>query len=232
MNLRLEDVSAGYGRVSVLRGVDLTVPAGSAVALLGPNGAGKSTLLKVAAGHLRPTTGHVWLNDRPVERWSASARARSGMCLIPEGRGIFRLLTVRENLAMQAGGKDVDAAVAKAAGVFPILGERLHQLAGTLSGGQQQMLAVARAFVADSPLVLADELSLGLAPVIVDEIIRAVETLRAQGRSLLIVEQYAERILPIVDYVYLLHKGRIVFVGEPAQCHGSILFERYVSGAA
>ena len=232
MKLRLEDVWAGYGRVSVLRGVDLTVPAGSAVALLGPNGAGKSTLLKVAAGHIRPTRGQVWLDDQAAGRWRPSARARAGMSLIPEGRGIFRLLTVRENLAMQAGGRGVDAAVEKAAAAFPILGDRLRQVAGTLSGGQQQMLAVARAFVADSALVLADELSLGLAPVVVDEILQAVATLRAEGRSLLIVEQYAKRVLPIVDYVYLLHKGRIVFVGEPAQCQGSSLFERYVSGAA
>ena len=232
MKLQLNDVWAGYGRVSVLRGVDLTVPAGSAVALLGPNGAGKSTLLKVAAGHIRPTRGHVRLDDEPVGRWRPSARAKAGMSLIPEGRGIFRLLTVRENLAMQAGGRDVDAAVEKAAAAFPILGDRLHQVAGTLSGGQQQMLAVARAFVADSALVLADELSLGLAPVVVDEILQAVATLRAQGRSLLIVEQYAKRVLPIVDYVYLLHKGRVVFVGEPAQCESSVLFERYVSGAA
>jgi branched-chain amino acid transport system ATP-binding protein len=232
MQLRLKDVWAGYGRVNVLRGVDLVVPGGSAVALLGANGAGKSTLLLTAAGHLRPTRGHVLLDGGAVERWRPSARAKAGMCLIPEGRGIFRLLTVRENLAMQAGGHDVDAAVARAAGAFPILGERLDQIAGTLSGGQQQMLAVARAFVTEAPLVLADELSIGLAPVIVDEILAAVEKLRADGRSLLVVEQYAERILPIVDYVYVLHKGRVVFVGEPGQCRASTLFERYMHGAA
>jgi branched-chain amino acid transport system ATP-binding protein len=232
MKLRLDNVSAGYGRVNVLRGVNLTVPDGSAVALLGANGAGKSTLLATAAGHLRATAGHIWMDDAVVDRWRRSQRAKQGLCLIPEGRGIFRLLTVKENLAMQAGGRDVDSAIARAAEAFPILKERLDQVAGTLSGGQQQMLAVARAFVTESPLVLADELSMGLAPVIVDEILAAVEALRAQGRSLLIVEQYAERILPIVDYVYVLHKGQVVFVGEPAQCQASTLFERYMHGAA
>jgi branched-chain amino acid transport system ATP-binding protein len=232
MKLRLENVWAGYGRVNVLRDVNLTVPPGSAVALLGPNGAGKSTLLATAAGHVRATAGHVWMDDVAVDRWRPSLRARHGLCLIPEGRGIFRLLTVRENLAMQAGGRDVDRAIARAARAFPVLEERLDQVAGTLSGGQQQMLAVARAFATESPLVLADELSMGLAPVIVDEILAAVEVLRAQGRSLLIVEQYAKRILPIVDYVYVLHKGRVVFVGEPAQCQTSSLFERYMQGAA
>jgi branched-chain amino acid transport system ATP-binding protein len=232
MQLRFDRVSAGYGRLNVLRDADLVVPEGSAVALLGANGAGKSTLLLTAAGQVRPTRGHVFLDGRPVERWSPSQRAKAGLCLIPEGRGIFRLLTVRENLAMQARGRDVEAAIERATAAFPILGERLGQVAGTLSGGQQQMLAVARAFVSDAPLILADELSMGLAPVIVDEILAAIEKLRSEGRSLLIVEQFAERMLPIVDYVYILHKGRIVFLGEPAQCTANTVFDRYLHGAA
>jgi branched-chain amino acid transport system ATP-binding protein len=232
MQLRFDRVSAGYGRLNVLRDVDLVVPEGSAVALLGANGAGKSTLLLTAAGQVRPTGGHVFLDDRPVDRWSPSERAKAGLCLIPEGRGIFRLLTVQENLAMQARGRDVEAAIKRATAAFPILGERLGQVAGTLSGGQQQMLAVARAFVSDAPLILADELSMGLAPVIVDEILAAIEKLRSEGRSLLIVEQFAERMLPIVDYVYILHKGRIVFLGEPAQCTANTVFDRYLHGAA
>jgi branched-chain amino acid transport system ATP-binding protein len=232
MQLRFDRVSAGYGRLNVLRDVDLVVPEGSAVALLGANGAGKSTLLLSAAGQVRPTRGHVFLDNRPADRWSPSDRAKAGLCLIPEGRGIFRLLTVRENLAMQAGGRDVETAIERATAAFPILGERLSQLAGTLSGGQQQMLAVARAFVSDAPLILADELSMGLAPVIVDEILAAIEKLRSEGRSLLIVEQFAERMLPNVDYVYILHKGRIVFLGEPAQCTANTVFDRYLHGAA
>jgi branched-chain amino acid transport system ATP-binding protein len=232
MKLRLEKVWAGYAGVTVLRDVDLVVPSGAAVALVGANGAGKTTLLQTAAGAIRPTGGRVWFDDQPVERWGAAARAKAGLCLIPEGRGIFRLLTVRENLAMQARGRNVNEAVDKAASLFPILGERLQQVAGTLSGGQQQMLAMARAYISDAPLVLADELSMGLAPVIVDEIFEALQTLRSEGRSLLIVEQFVDLVLSMVDFVYVLHKGRVVFVGEPSQCRSSHLFERYMAGAA
>ncbi|HEV7865682.1 MAG TPA: ABC transporter ATP-binding protein [Acidimicrobiia bacterium] len=226
--LRLTGVRAGYRRSEVLHGVDLVVPPGAAVALLGANGAGKSTLLRVAAGLLPATGGSVWFGDERIDRLSTHDRARRGLCLIPEGRAIFRQLTVRQNLAMQVGGKDVDGAVDRAVTTFPVLGERLGQVAGTLSGGQQQMLAVARALVTDPALVLADELSVGLAPVVVDEIFEAVAALRSAGRSLLIVEQYVDRALAIADYVYIMQKGRVVFVGEPAQCRGGAVFERYL----
>jgi branched-chain amino acid transport system ATP-binding protein len=229
--LTLRDVHAGYGRVEVLRGVDLTVPDGCAVALLGANGAGKTTLLRVAAGLLPATSGDVVLDGEVVSSTRAHRRARRGLCLIPEGRGIFRPLSVRENVAMFAGGRDVGEAVLTAAGAFPMLRERLAQRAGTLSGGQQQMLAVSRALVGDSRLILADELSVGLAPVVVDEIFATIETLRRQGRGLLIVEQYVDRVLEIADYVYILHKGEIVFVGEPAQCRDARVFERYLGSA-
>jgi branched-chain amino acid transport system ATP-binding protein len=229
--LKLAGIRAGYGRVEVLRGVDLTVPDGSVVALLGANGAGKSTLLRVAAGLLTPTAGDVFIDGEPVGGGRAHARARRGVCLIPEGRGIFRPLSVRENVAMFAGGRNVDAALATAAKAFPMLGERLTQRAGTLSGGQQQMLAVSRALLGDHGLIMADELSVGLAPVIVDEIFATIDTLRAQGRSLLIVEQYVGRVLEIADYVYILHKGRIAFVGEPEQCRSGRVFEEYLGAA-
>jgi branched-chain amino acid transport system ATP-binding protein len=229
--LTLRDVHAGYGRVEVLRGVDLTVPDGCAVALLGANGAGKTTLLRVAAGLLPATSGDVVLDGEVVSSARAHRRARSGLCLIPEGRGIFRPLSVRENVAMFAGGRGVGDAVQAAAGAFPMLGERLAQRAGTLSGGQQQMLAVSRALVGKSRLILADELSVGLAPVVVDEIFATIDTLRRQGRSLLIVEQYVDRVLEIADYVYILHKGEIVFVGEPTQCRDARVFERYLGSA-
>jgi branched-chain amino acid transport system ATP-binding protein len=153
------------------------------------------------------------------------------VCLIPEGRAIFRHLTVRENLAMQVGGRGVAGAIERCVATFPRLADRLEQVAGTMSGGEQQMLAVARALVTEPALVMADELSVGLAPVIVDEIFAAVESLRARGVSLLIVEQYVERVLELADYVYLLHKGAVAFVGEPSQCRGS-LFEQYMGGAA
>ncbi|MCA1843936.1 MAG: ABC transporter ATP-binding protein [Actinobacteria bacterium] len=230
--LRLEGVDAGYGRTRVLYGVDLVVPAGSTVALLGANGAGKTTLLRVAAGLLPATRGRVVLGDRTVEREAAYARSRDGLCLIPEGRGIFRQLTVRENLAMYANSQPVAAAIDRAMAAFPVLGERLSQQAGTLSGGQQQMLAVSRALIGEAPLILADELSVGLAPVIVDEIFAALEKLRTEGRSILVVEQYVDRALTVADYVYILHKGRVVFVGEPEQCRDRRVFDRYLGSVA
>lgn len=230
--LRLEQIQAGYGRVPVLHNVDLAVPDGSTVALLGANGAGKTTLLKVAVGLLRPTSGRVVLDDEVINSSRTFRRARMGLCLIPEGRGIFRQLTVKENIAMFVSGRDLAGAVERATDAFPILGERLGQVAGTLSGGQQQILALTRALLSDARIVLADELSMGLAPVIVDEIFEALDALRRQGRSLLLVEQYVDRALAVAEYVYILHKGRVAFVGEPAQCEDHEIFERYMGSVA
>ena len=230
--LHLRDVCAGYGRTEVLHNVNLVVPTGATVALLGANGAGKTTLLHTVAGILRPTIGQIIFDHDAIESDAAWRRARQGLCLIPEGRGIFRQLTVRENLAMYAGGRNVGAAIDIAVDAFPVLGERLAQMAGTMSGGQQQMLAVARALASDAPLILADELSVGLAPVIVDEIFAAVNRLRTEGRSLLIVEQYVDRALAVADYVYILHKGRVAFVGDPADCQQQSIFDQYLGGAA
>ena len=226
--LRLQQVRAGYGRTEVLHGVDIVVPPGSAVALLGANGAGKSTLLRVAGGLLPAMSGSITLGGDEVRDAPAHARTRRGLCLIPEGRAIFRQLTVRQNLAMHVGGRAVDRAIDRTVASFPMLGERLEQVAGTLSGGQQQMLAVARALVTEPDVVLADELSVGLAPVVVDEIFEAVEVLRREGRSLLLVEQYVDRALAVADYVYILHKGSIVFVGEPAQARSADIFSQYL----
>jgi branched-chain amino acid transport system ATP-binding protein len=230
--LSLQGIRAGYGRVEVLHGVDLVVPDGSAVALLGANGAGKTTLLRTAAGLIRPTAGRITIDGATANHHATHQRAREGVCLIPEGRGIFRQLTVAENLAMFAGGRNVEDAIAASVAAFPVLGERLDQLAGTLSGGQQQMVAVCRALVVDAKFILADELSVGLAPVVVDEIFATVETLRSQGRSLVIVEQYVDRALAIADYVYILHKGRVAFVGEPERCRNDDLFSHYVGSVA
>ncbi len=168
----------------------------------------------------------------PVEGRPANARARAGLCLIPEGRGIFRRLTVRENLTMQVGRRHLNGSLEKATARFPKLGQRMDQVAGTLSGGEQQMLALARALVTDPVVVLADELSVGLAPVVVDEIFEALAVLRAEGRSLLLVEQYVERAVGIADYVYILQKGEIVFVGEPSQCASGVVFARYLGASA
>jgi branched-chain amino acid transport system ATP-binding protein len=231
LTLDVAGVRSGYGRTDVLHGVDLRVPAGRAVALLGSNGAGKSTLLKTIAGLVPTRAGSIRFQGEPVERRPANVRARAGICLIPEGRGIFRRLSVYENLAMHAGKRDVGQAIERSVSLFPILGDRLSQVAGTMSGGQQQMLALARALVTDPQLVMADELSVGLAPVVVDEILEAVALLRAEGRSLLIVEQYVHRAVELADYVYILHKGQIVFAGEPAQCASGVVFERYLGAA-
>jgi branched-chain amino acid transport system ATP-binding protein len=230
--LEVTGVRAGYMGTTVLHGIDLRVPAGAAVALLGANGAGKSTLLKAVAGLIPTTTGTIRLGSDDLTGQSADARARAGVCLLPEGRGIFRNLTVRQNLAMFVGGRGVGRAVETVARHFPRLTERMSQLAGTLSGGEQQMLSLSRALCTDPAIVLADELSVGLAPVIVDDILETIADMRAAGRSILIVEQYVSRVLEIADYVYLLHKGQVVFVGEPAQCAGQDLFERYLGATA
>lgn len=226
--LVLENVHGGYGTAPVLHGVNLVVPAGKAVALLGANGAGKTTTLKVAAGLIQPTSGRILLSGRPAEGLSAHRRSREGLCLISEGRGIFRSLSVKDNLAVFCRGRQLERAIDVAVAIFPILGTRLAQDAGTLSGGQQQMLALARVLVAEPNLIMADELSLGLAPLVVDEIFEALGRLRAEGRSLLIVEQYVGRALELVDYVYIMHKGEVVFVGEPQQCAQERVFAQYL----
>lgn len=211
--LELRDVSAGYGDHAVLRGVNLVVPDDAVVALLGPNGAGKTTLLRVATGLLRPTAGSVHLDGIEVTRWAPHRLAARGVCLVPEGRGIFRTLTVGDNLRLQAPGGD-QACVADARAAFPRLAERTDQVAGTMSGGEQQMLALVHAFVSDPSFVLLDEVSMGLAPTIVDEIFNRLGRLARSGAGLLLVEQYVTRALELADYVYILNKGRVVFSGE------------------
>ena len=227
--LTLQGVSAGYGGTRVLHEVDLVVPSGSVVALLGPNGAGKTTLLRVASGLLRPTAGQVLLDGRDATGWSPHRLARAGLAHVPEGRGIFRNLTVRENLLLLGAGVPADDAVARAVDAFPRLGERLTQMAGTMSGGEQQMLALARAYVSSPSLVLLDEVSMGLAPIIVDEIFEFVGRLARDGASLLLVEQFVTRALAAADYVYLLDRGRIDFAGEPAELDGDEVFNRYLA---
>jgi branched-chain amino acid transport system ATP-binding protein len=229
--LEVRNLHAGYQNLEVLLGVDLVGPSGRTVALLGANGAGKTTLLNAIAGLVPATAGEIVVDGRSVVSEPAHLRARDGICLVPEGRGIFRHLTVRKNIAMFLSGRDVPAALERVGEWFPRLTERLGQVAGTMSGGEQQMLAVCRALLLDAAIVMADELSVGLAPVVVDEIFEAVAALRAEGRSLLIVEQYAARVLAVADYVYILHKGTIEFVGEPAQLADGSLFHRYLGGS-
>ena len=228
--LELRGITAGYGTHTVLRDVNLTVPDHSVVALLGPNGAGKTTLLRVASGLLKPMSGQLLVDGEDATGWTPDRLARAGMCHVPEGRGIFRSLTVKDNLRLQSPPSRRQDPVPVAAGAFPKLGQRLAQRAGTMSGGEQQMLALAHAYVASSPLVLLDEVSMGLAPIVVDEIFEHLRGLAAAGAAMLLVEQFVQRALELADYVSVLKKGRIVFVGEPAQLGDSQLLNSYLGG--
>lgn len=226
--LTLRGISAGYDTGPVLRDIDLVVPDRSVVALIGPNGAGKTTLLRVASGLLKATTGQVLLDGEDITRARPHEYARRGIRHVPEGRGVFQGLNVAQNLRLQAT-PDVDRlAIPAAAKVFPRLGERLGQLAGTMSGGEQQMLALAHAYVSDPKVVLLDEVSMGLAPLIVDEIFGYLRDLARQGKSLLLVEQYVSRALALADYVYILGRGRVVFAGEPSELGDELVTESYL----
>ncbi|HEY3604393.1 MAG TPA: ABC transporter ATP-binding protein [Sporichthyaceae bacterium] len=230
--LELRRVNAGYGGTRVLRDVTLRVPDGSVVALLGANGAGKTTLLRVAAGLLRPDDGQLVIDGVDVTGEAPNRLVRHGVCHVPEGRGVFPSLTVRENLVVQAPPGQHSEAIEKAAGAFPILGKRLNQVSGTLSGGEQQMLALARAYIQSPKVILLDEVSMGLAPLIVDEIFEFLSRLAESGASLLLVEQYVTKALALSDYVYLLQRGEVAFVGEPGELDGEDLFARYLGHTA
>jgi branched-chain amino acid transport system ATP-binding protein len=223
----LDHVRAGYGDVTVLRDVSLVVPPSTVVALLGPNGAGKTTLLRVASGLLRPSAGRLLLDGNDMTRAAPHTLANAGVCHVPEGRGIFPSLTVRDNLLLQVRRGERDA-IAHAVDAFPRLGERLSQLAGTLSGGEQQMLTLARAYVSGPRVILLDEVSMGLAPKIVDEVFAFLQRFADAGASLLLVEQYVTRALELADYVYMMNRGRIVFCGEPAELEKEDVFMRYL----
>jgi branched-chain amino acid transport system ATP-binding protein len=231
--VELAGVCAGYGRVEVLRDLDLVVPEGALVSLVGPNGAGKTTTLRVIAGLLRPSDGQVRLDGRPLGRRQPFEVARAGVCLIPEGRGIFPALTVRENLAMQLQGADPGGSrLDRAFEYFPRLRERSGQRAGTLSGGEQQMLAMARAVVNEPRVLLLDEISMGLAPLIVEQLFETVAALASAGTTILLVEQYLTYALRLSDLVYVLAKGRVAFVGEPEELVASGAAEQLAYGSA
>jgi branched-chain amino acid transport system ATP-binding protein len=228
--LELRNVTAGYGRHIVLRNVDLVVPDRSVVALLGPNGAGKTTLLRVASGLLKPMDGQILIDGEDATGWPPERMSTTGMCHVPEGRGIFRGLSVRDNLRLMAPPSVDLSGIDVAAEAFPRLGDRLAQRAGTMSGGEQQMLAMARAYVSSSRLVLLDEVSMGLAPKIVAEIFDHLRRLAAGGAALLLVEQYVQKALALADYVFILKKGRIQFAGESGQLADDHLLTSYLGG--
>ena len=226
--LILDGIVAGYGATTVLRDVSLTVPDHSVVALLGANGAGKTTLLRVASGLIPSSSGSITLDGQDLTHRSPHELVSAGICHVPEGRGVFPNLTVRENLLIQARGGEKDEALDRATTAFPRLGERLGQVARTMSGGEQQMLALARTYVQRPKVVLLDEVSMGLAPKVVDEIFEFFHLLRDEGVSLLLVEQYVVRALEVADVVYLLGRGEVAFAGDPGELDGEDVFSQYV----
>jgi branched-chain amino acid transport system ATP-binding protein len=206
------------------------------VALLGPNGAGKSTTLRTISGVVRAEEGTISYFGRRIERAPAYRIARWGLVHVPEGRGIFPSLSVRENLDMAAtvAGGDGNGAdpVDEATALFPVLGNRLRQTAGSLSGGEQQMLSLTRAIMARPRLLMVDEISMGLAPIIVAQLFEALRQIAADGASLLLVEQYVEAALELADYVYVMDKGCVIDVGEPSDMRAGNLVEAYLGGVA
>jgi branched-chain amino acid transport system ATP-binding protein len=221
--LQLTDVHACYGRIKVLHGVDLTVPRGQVVALLGPNGAGKTTTLLVATGQHPAESGCVHVAGRHVNGVKPDELARIGMCTIPEGRGVFRNLTVRENLKMATyAGTPEAQVVERAVARFPRLGERINQVVGTMSGGEQQMLAMARGLATDPALLIIDELSMGLAPLIVAELYEIVAGIAREGVSILVVEQFARTVLGVADQAVIMQHGRVIASGSPADLEAEL----------
>jgi branched-chain amino acid transport system ATP-binding protein len=219
--LSLDDLSVSYGNIAAVQGLNLRVNRGEIVTLIGSNGAGKSTTLRTISGLLRPRSGQVVFEGRRISGMAGHDVVRAGICHSPEGRRIFQRMTVSENLDLGAFlRKDTDQ-VAKdrerVLDLFPVLRERLQQKAGTMSGGEQQMLAVARALLGNPRLLLLDEPSMGLAPVLVDVIFETIERIREQGVTVLVVEQNALAALRIADYAYVLESGRLTLEGPAAE---------------
>jgi branched-chain amino acid transport system ATP-binding protein len=215
--LRLENLHAGYGPITALRGLDLVVAPGELVCLIGANGAGKTSTLRAISGLLAPSQGRIVFDGRDIHGREPAAILRAGIAHCPEGRRVFPYLTVEENLAMGAYVRRDRAAIADDVGEvcrhFPILAERRRQMAGTLSGGEQQMLAIARALMARPRLVLFDEPSLGLAPTIVETTFGIIADIRRRGTTVLMVEQNAYAALRMADRAYVMETGRIVLEG-------------------
>jgi branched-chain amino acid transport system ATP-binding protein len=230
--IELRDVRAGYGRIEVVHGVSLEVPRASVYALLGPNGAGKTTTLKVAAGRHKAASGCVHVAGFHVNGASPESLAKAGVCSIPEGRGIFPNLSVADNLRMWTyGGVETARVEELTYARFPILGQRRTQLAGSLSGGEQQMLAMSRALTTEPAVLLLDEISMGLAPRIVAELYEIVAQLAAEGIAILLVEQFAHTALSVANRAAVMTHGRIQQEGSPDEI-ADALSDAYLGGAA
>jgi len=230
--LELRNITAGYGTVTVLRDVTLAVPDNATVALLGPNGAGKTTILRVACGMIRPTSGQVLIDGKDVTGQPPHKIAREGIIHVPEGRGIFPSLTVTDNILLQSPPGEFRRGFKIATETFPRLGERAKQISRTMSGGEQQMLALSHAYVSNPHVVLLDEVSMGLAPKIVEEIFQYLTDLGQKGVAQLLVEQYVGQALKMADYVYILDRGRISFAGEPGEISEETIMNSYLGSLA
>jgi branched-chain amino acid transport system ATP-binding protein len=221
--LEVSHLYAGYGKATVVRDLNLTVPEGSTVALLGPNGAGKTSTLGALTGMVKVSSGAIRLHGVNIGGLSTYERAKRGLALIPEGRGVFPGLSVGENLALAAdSARDVNGSwkseqMARVYEMFPPLRERTKQRAGSLSGGEQQMLAMSRAFLSNPKVLLMDEISVGLAPLIVELLYDAVRQLQQDGTTIVLVEQYLTYALKFADICYVMGKGSVTFVGEPEE---------------
>ena len=218
--ITLRDVRASYGSVEVLHGVTLDAPAGAVTAILGPNGAGKSTTLKAIAGLSPVRAGSVLWAGRDITKLTALQRAKAGMLLVPERRGIFPDLTVEDNLEVFSDTRDVHESCEVAFDAFPVLRDRLPQRAGSLSGGEQQMLAMSRVLLQKPQVLLLDEISFGLAPLVTQQLFEVVTELARSATTVLLVEQHLNDALRLADVVYVLSRGEVVFAGEPGELEG------------
>ena len=234
--LRIRNVSAGYAGIAVLHGVSLHVAQGETVCLVGANGAGKSTLLQVVSGLIRPFSGELRFEDADLTTLPPHRIVAAGLVQVPEARELFPSMTVRENLDLgafalrRAAQAEIRANRARLLELFPVLGQRLEQKAGTLSGGEQQMLAIARALMAKPRLLILDEPSLGLAPLVIKEIFRTLRDLRAEGLTILLVEQNALAAMRISDRAYVLQAGRMLLSGTSEELQGNDDFRRAYLG--
>jgi branched-chain amino acid transport system ATP-binding protein len=235
LELEVRDLRAGYGGLPVLHGISLVAPAGRITVLVGANGAGKTTLLKTLAGVMPPVSGSVLLDGQALSGDTPADRVRRGMALVPEGRHLFPGMSVRENLELGgylAPRRQREEMLERVIETFPRLGERLDQMAGTMSGGEQQMLAIGRALVSRPRLLLLDEPSLGLAPKMVDEMFAALRRINKEGTTVLLVEQNVFQALNVADFAYVLGHGEMIAEGAAWELRGNDLIKRVYLGEA
>jgi len=232
--LKIEQLAAGYGNIKALKSIDMTVPAGSIVSLIGANGAGKTTAMKVIMGLIKPAAGQILFKGQKISGVATHKIVSAGLSLVPEGRSILSRMTVLENLEMgacQRQDKEVMEDMKRIFRRFPILEERKEQLGGTLSGGQQQMLAIGRALMAKPELLLLDEPSMGLAPLVVADIFKVIQEINQEGMTILLVEQNVRQALKIAQYAYVLETGKIILHGPAKEiADNPRVMEAYLGG--